>query len=302
MMWVQPHGESGCYVFAISVCPFQKAVKTLTFTRLKSSHLIYKDNRSNHGQLEKHSLSPVLNRQRSRNISPNLLFIAKVSLAFLHLLLLTMATLALPQTSISAVPSSPEPVDVKQFTALEQKVDTLVAQLQQIFLSQGNQGQFNLKKQRPNFQLGGFVPSLPLSPENSLPVTPALEAQVPTAVISERPSTRTALEILDIIQRYGHNVGSKSAPAGSWTGKSKFVAPVEAHVLKNEPVRMVLPAFPFKSPNRKDKVLGNMPDLGEELALMHLNGLCESIAEIYEPGATVFIASDGLVYNGKCQL
>jgi len=78
------------------------------------------------------------------------------------------------------------------------------------------------------------------------------------------------------------------------------VAPVEAHVLKNETVRMVLPAFPFKSPNRKDKVLGNLPDLGEELALMHLNGLCESIAEVYEPGATVVIASDGLVYNGKC--
>jgi pyoverdine/dityrosine biosynthesis protein Dit1 len=61
----------------------------------------------------------------------------------------------------------------------------------------------------------------------------------------------------------------------------------------------VLPAFPFKSPNRVDKTLGSLPDLGEELALQHLNGLCESIKEIYEPGAKVTITSDGLVYNGK---
>ena len=44
-----------------------------------------------------------------------------------------------------------------------------------------------------------------------------------------------------------------------------------------------------------EKVLGTLPDLGEEIALMHLNGLCESIAEIYEHGAEIVIASDGLV-------
>ena len=51
-----------------------------------------------------------------------------------------------------------------------------------------------------------------------------------------------------------------------------------------------------------DKVLGTLPDLGEELALMHLNGLCESIADIYEHGAELVITSDGLVYNGNTEL
>ena len=51
-----------------------------------------------------------------------------------------------------------------------------------------------------------------------------------------------------------------------------------------------------------EKVLGKLPDLGEELALMHLNGLCESIAEIYEHGAEISLASDGLVYNGNLKL
>ena len=35
---------------------------------------------------------------------------------------------------------------------------------------------------------------------------------------------------------------------------------------------------------------------------MHLNGLCESIAEIYKPGAELVITSDGLVYNGNSEL
>ncbi|KAF2805280.1 Clavaminate synthase-like protein [Mytilinidion resinicola] len=108
------------------------------------------------------------------------------------------------------------------------------------------------------------------------------------------PSTKLALRIIDIIQRYGQNSSSSDIP---WAGKVKFLPLVEKYVKNNEPVRMVLPAFPFKSPNRVDKVLGSLPDLGEELALMHLNGLCESIREIYEYGATVTITSDGLVYN-----
>jgi Pyoverdine/dityrosine biosynthesis protein len=212
-----------------------------------------------------------------------------------------MANLSPPQISLSAFSSSPEPVDIKHFTALEQKVDILVAQLQQLLPQRPKQAQSSLKELKPHSFAGLSGPSLPLTPDLSLPGTPALEAQSVSVVESETPSTKIAHQILDIIQRYGHNVGAKNAP-GPWAGKEKFVAPVEEHVLKNETVQMVLPAFPFKSPNRKDKVLGNMPDLGEELALMHLNGLCESIAEVYEPGATVVIASDGLVYNGKCQV
>ena len=202
-----------------------------------------------------------------------------------------MATFTLAQASTSAIPAINGTVDIKQFTALEQKVDTLVTQLQQLLPPR----QFNLK---------GLTSTVPLTPELSLPGTPqVIEPQTFNVVVSEpeTPATKVAHQILDIIQRYGHNVGAKNAP-GPWAGRAKFVPTVEAHVSKNEPVQMVLPAFPFKSPNRIDKVIGNMPDLGEELALMHLNGLCESITEIYEPGATVVIASDGLVYNGKCEV
>jgi pyoverdine/dityrosine biosynthesis protein Dit1/alpha-ketoglutarate-dependent taurine dioxygenase len=60
---------------------------------------------------------------------------------------------------------------------------------------------------------------------------------------------------------------------------------------------MIIPAFPMKSPNRTAKVLSTLPDLGEELALHHLNGLCSNIQDIYPPGAEVRVQSDGLVYS-----
>ncbi|PWY85436.1 hypothetical protein BO83DRAFT_328707 [Aspergillus eucalypticola CBS 122712] len=64
-----------------------------------------------------------------------------------------------------------------------------------------------------------------------------------------------------------------------------------------QPIQMILPAFPFKSPNRENKVLGSLPDKGEEISLAHLNGLCAAIGDVYDYGAKLTIVSDGLVYN-----
>lgn len=64
---------------------------------------------------------------------------------------------------------------------------------------------------------------------------------------------------------------------------------------QRQPVRMVLPAFPAKSPSR-DKTLSHLPDAGEEIALQNLHALCERIARIYEPGARIVICSDGRVF------
>lgn len=193
-------------------------------------------------------------------------------------------------------------VDIKQFAALEHRVDALVTQLQQLVPPLANSGKANHKGARPSFLPRGTSFNLPLTPEDS-PSTPDISlpgsqdvlASDNGIAVTDRPSAQVATRILDIIQRYGHNATSREE---AWPGKTKFMPLVEAYVSKHEPVQMVLPAFPFKSPNRKDKTLGSLPDLGEELALMHLNGLCESITEVYEHGAKVVITSDGLVYNG----
>lgn len=105
----------------------------------------------------------------------------------------------------------------------------------------------------------------------------------------------TAVKALRIIEQYGLNYER----TGSWDGFETFLPIVMGQVSRGESIKMLLPGFPFKSPNSRDKVLSNLPDLGEELALKHLNGLCENIKTVYEHGAEVHITSDGLVYNGK---
>lgn len=83
-------------------------------------------------------------------------------------------------------------------------------------------------------------------------------------------------------------------------GREVFSPRVRRHVAAGRTIPMVLPAFPAKSINCVDKVLGPWPDLGEELALDRLNDLCSQIQKVYRPGAMVLIATDGACYNGNC--
>lgn len=71
---------------------------------------------------------------------------------------------------------------------------------------------------------------------------------------------------------------------------------VRRFVVNDEPVHLLLPAFPAKSPNPR-KVLGSLPDMAEELALVFLEGVCREIKEFYPPGARVTICSDGRVFS-----
>jgi len=107
-----------------------------------------------------------------------------------------------------------------------------------------------------------------------------------------------ACAILDIIYRYRLDKPGSPSPEGSF----KFLAQLYDQVRVNQPVRMCLPAFPFKSPNKQNKVLGRLPDKAEEFALAHINGLCAAIQDVYSPGAELTIISDGLVYNGRFTL
>ena len=118
------------------------------------------------------------------------------------------------------------------------------------------------------------------------------------ASISENPHDAKATEILRIIEKYGLNFER----TGSWDGFATFLPIVKRQVEREESVKMLLPGFPFKSPNNKTKVLGILPDLGEELALKRLDGIASAIDAAYEHGAEIHITSDGLVYNGSSNL
>ncbi len=67
-------------------------------------------------------------------------------------------------------------------------------------------------------------------------------------------------------------------------------------VSHQQPIVMILPAFPGKSPNRK-KTLGHLPDYAELYALDNLHELCQEIRRVYQPGAVIGICSDGYVFS-----
>lgn len=113
--------------------------------------------------------------------------------------------------------------------------------------------------------------------------------------------------ILRVIDRYKFPSSSSTTtdtnlPSRSDEGHLRFLCTVYSQVKASEPIRLCLPAFPFKSPNSTRKVLGRLPDKAEEVALAHLSGLCLAIGDLYPPGAKLTIISDGLVYNGRLYL
>jgi pyoverdine/dityrosine biosynthesis protein Dit1/AcrR family transcriptional regulator len=74
------------------------------------------------------------------------------------------------------------------------------------------------------------------------------------------------------------------------------VPKVRRCISAGEPIHFLLPAFPAKSPNPQ-KVLGSLPDMGEEIALNFLDHVCAEINSLYSPGARVSICSDGRVFS-----
>jgi pyoverdine/dityrosine biosynthesis protein Dit1 len=112
------------------------------------------------------------------------------------------------------------------------------------------------------------------------------------------PAHDVSYRILDVLQKYGRHIEPEGENNHKWLGRDMFFPRVLEYVKKHQPVKMILPSFPWKSVNRVDKVTGALPDLGEELALSRLNALCVEIGKVYEYGAEVHIATDGLVFNG----
>ncbi|KAJ5207114.1 hypothetical protein N7491_002254 [Penicillium cf. griseofulvum] len=125
---------------------------------------------------------------------------------------------------------------------------------------------------------------------------PATDNHPDTPEICPTLNRLKADEVMSIVERYGSH--ERTTAGGEWLGRSSFMPRVQTHIAANRAIPMVLPAFPMKSNNRMDKVLGALPDLGDELGLARLVNLCQDIKAVYPPGAVVVIVTDGICYNG----
>jgi pyoverdine/dityrosine biosynthesis protein Dit1 len=80
-------------------------------------------------------------------------------------------------------------------------------------------------------------------------------------------------------------------------GKALFAQKVEGYVTKYLPVMFFMLGYPFKSMNHRDKTIGTLPDLGEELSLKNFNTFNRAVQRVYPPGIQIHIASDGYAFN-----
>lgn len=121
---------------------------------------------------------------------------------------------------------------------------------------------------------------------------------VHTVAASKRSPAQIADDVLSVIESYRLKA-SPFDPKIIPQARNTFLPLIQKAVEKQTPISLTLPAFPFKSPNTEDKVLGTLPDKAEEVALKHLQGFCDNIKDAYAPGAELTIVSDGIVYSGQ---
>lgn len=121
--------------------------------------------------------------------------------------------------------------------------------------------------------------------------------QGPGAVVDEA----LARQILELIFAKRRLIPDESV--AEIDAEPDFAREAEPHLSKirramarAEPIHLILPGFPAKSPNRQ-KTLGPLPDLAEKFALHNLYKLCHRIDEIYPPGTRFTICSDGRVFS-----
>src|ERR1044072_1275017 len=80
-------------------------------------------------------------------------------------------------------------------------------------------------------------------------------------------------------------------------GKTIMEDKIQKFVDTNDPIGFTMLGFPMKSMNDRDKVLGKLPDLGEQLSMENFQRFNESIKKVYSPGVSITLVSDGYVFN-----
>jgi hypothetical protein len=106
--------------------------------------------------------------------------------------------------------------------------------------------------------------------------------------------------ITDIFEQTIQNV----APDDQWItggGRKYFEGRVFGFTERQCQVDFCLPAFPCKSSNPQ-KTNGVHPDQAEKIALDVLRCFTQSVAAVYEPGARIWVISDGHVFSDCSEL
>lgn len=80
-------------------------------------------------------------------------------------------------------------------------------------------------------------------------------------------------------------------------GKAILADKIDAFVIAGQPISFVMLGYPMKSVNDRDKVIGKLPDLAEEVSMKNFTDFNDRVKAAYAPGVKMNIVSDGFVFN-----
>lgn len=80
-------------------------------------------------------------------------------------------------------------------------------------------------------------------------------------------------------------------------GKSILADKIDTFTANNRTIDFVMLGYPMKSKNIRDKVIGSLPDLAEEVSLRNFDTFNSQIKKVYAPGVNIHIVSDGFAFN-----
>lgn len=79
-------------------------------------------------------------------------------------------------------------------------------------------------------------------------------------------------------------------------GRSVLTEKISSYVNNNIPIDFVMLGYPMKSPNFRDKVIGQLPDMAEQVSVTNFSDFGSKIQSIYAPGININIVSDGQIF------
>jgi len=109
------------------------------------------------------------------------------------------------------------------------------------------------------------------------------------------PMHPTVLKILAIFE--GFRMAPLPSDQYATIGKAVLAEKMTPFVLSNQPIPFVMLGFPMKSSNDRDKVLGKLPDLGEEIAFKNFRTFNNEVSIVYPPGISMNVVNDGYAFN-----
>jgi len=85
-------------------------------------------------------------------------------------------------------------------------------------------------------------------------------------------------------------------------GRPKLIEKMSPFVSAYKPIKFSMLGYPMKSPNDRDKVLGKLPDLGEQVSIENFARFAALMKDVYRPGVEFSIISDGFIFADIMQV